>query len=68
MNDLASDIAAAGTLGIEGYQLSEGVPVSTTLGPGGASLIQTGAAASQTTFTIIAVILAIAVIGYLLVR
>lgn len=53
--DWAAVIGALNTAGIVDYQLASGAPVSVTQGPGGASLVQTGAAANQTSGLLIVV-------------
>lgn len=65
----ASAITALGTLGILGYQLSQGQQVSATLGPGGAAVLQSGAAVTQTNIVLIVVgLVAVAFVAYLLLR
>jgi hypothetical protein len=67
-SNVVSAIGAIGALGIEAYQLSQGQQVSTTLGPGGASVIQSGPAQTQTSLLLIVVILALVAGLFLLLR
>ena len=65
----AEAIGALGALGIAGYELSQGQAVSATLGPGGASLIQTGPASTQTTIFLVVLALGlIAVLAYIFIK
>lgn len=67
-SDIGAIIGGIGALGIEAYQLSQGQQVSTTLGPGGASIIQSGPAQTQTTLLLGIVILALIVGLFLILR
>ena len=61
--DWAALIGALNTAGIVDYQLASGQQVSVTQGPGGASIVQTGAAATQTSGLLI--VLGLGVLAFL---
>ena len=67
--DWTGIIGALGALGFEGYAASQGQPVSTTLGPGGAAFIQSGPAATQTSIFLIVLALGLlAVLAYIFLK
>lgn len=67
-SDTAAVIGALGTLGIESYQLSQGQNVSTSL-IGGVPVIQSGAAATQSTvFLVVLGIGLLAVVAWFFLR
>lgn len=66
MNDssLADTLTALGTLGIAGYEISQGAPASTTIGPGGIAFTQTGSIVSQTSLFLVLGVLAAGLLAW----
>jgi hypothetical protein len=61
-------LSALDAIGVQAYELSQGQPAAVTVGPGGATIVQTGAAVTQNTIFYVAIIAVVAIVAYLLLR